>query len=67
MDKLRRDYSELAAKETVSQYLVSDTIEQAVVLLTKLHLVVELIALSQIMVHSALATLTSSTCDQAGQ
>jgi len=81
LEKLRRDYShtllnsELAAKETVSQYLVSDTLEQAVVLLSKLHLVVELTALSQTflslppdtlrtMVHSALATLTSTTWDQ---
>ena len=44
-----------------------DTLEQAVVLLTKLHLVVELTALSQIMVDSALATLKSATCDQAAQ
>lgn len=81
LEKLRRDYShtllnsELAAKETVSQFLVSDTLEQAVVLLSKLHLVVELTALSQTflslppdtlrsMVHSALASLTNISWDQ---
>jgi len=53
MEKLRRDYShtllnsELASKETVSQFLTADTLENSVELLYKLHLVVELTALSQ--------------------
>jgi len=81
LEKLRRDYShtllnsELAAKEIVSNYLESETLEQAVELLSKLHLVVELTSLCQTflslppdtlrsMVHSALDNLTNITWDQ---
>ena len=81
LEKLRRDYShtllnsELAAKEIVSHYLESETLEQAVVLLSKLHLVVELTSLCQTflslppdtlrtMVHSALDNLTNIAWDQ---
>jgi len=83
LEKLRRDYShtllnsELAAKEMVSEYLISDTLDQAVMLLSKLHLVVELTALCQTflslppdtlrtMVHSALDSLKTIAWDQQG-
>jgi len=81
IEKLRRDYShtllnsELAAKEIVGQYLESDTPEEAVVLLSKLHLVVELTSLCQTflslppdtlrtMVHTALDNLINTNWDQ---
>ena len=77
LEKLRRDYShtllnnELAAKEAVSQFLLEETSELAVSMMSKLHTVVELTALSQtflslptdvlrFMINSALQTLSSS-------